>query len=136
MPYLKVDDNMMEHPKVERLSDGAFRIWMRSLTYCARLMTDGFVPRRTAASWGSLKRIGELTASGLWDDESGGYRIHDYLDWNETRERILERRRTDSARKKSWNPSGFPGVGEGEGKQNRNRGFVHPLDRQLGGDDG
>lgn len=123
MPYLRLDDNVMEHPKMERLSDPAFRIWMRGLTYCARLMTDGFIPRRLALSWGSLKRIGELMAAGLWDEAVGGYRVHDYLDWNESRERILERRRADSLRKKGGipdrNPSGVPGVGVGEGKESK-----------------
>ena len=123
MPYLRLDDNVMEHPKVERLSDAAFRIWMRGLTYCARLMTDGFVPRRTALGWGSLKRIGELTAAGLWVNRPLGYEVHDYLQWNESRARILERRRADSVRKSggnpSGNPSGVPGVGEGEGKESK-----------------
>lgn len=145
MPYLRLDDNMMEHPKVDRLSDPAFRIWMKGLTYCARLMTDGLIPRRLALSWGSLKRIGELLSAGLWDEEGVGYRVHDWLDWNESRQRILDRRRADSIRKAGGNPGRNPdgslaraGVeGVGEGKENRSRGgFVHPLDRELGGDDG
>lgn len=44
MPYLNVDDGVDEHPKIEALSDAAYRLWKASLSYCSRNETDGLVP--------------------------------------------------------------------------------------------
>ena len=44
MPYLNSDDAMPENEKVDVLSDGAFRLYVAAMHYCARHLTDGAVP--------------------------------------------------------------------------------------------
>jgi hypothetical protein len=129
MPYLNIDDGIDEHPKVEALSDAAYRLWKASLSYCSRVGTDGVVmlgkARRLTAT-GNDAVAAEIVAQGLWHDLGegctspdcieartcraegvpGAYLVHDYLQWNhskdwwETRKREqAERQRKHRARK-------------------------------------
>lgn len=91
MTYVKVDDQFPEHPKVIDIGPLAEALWLRGLCYASRNLTDGFVPL------GYLKRMGDLDAialatsladAGLWQECEGGYRVHQYSDWQRTREEI------------------------------------------------
>jgi hypothetical protein len=95
MTFLNVDDNFAEHPKVDVLTDNAFRLHVAALCYCSRLQTDGeieaskvarLVPRFRKSS------VAELVAARLWIPIDTGYAIHDYLDWNRSRAQIAESR--------------------------------------------
>jgi hypothetical protein len=83
--FIRVHENMPEHPKIEPLSDRAFRLIVETWCWCARNRTDGHVP---VASWlkrGTAKARAELVAAGLVDDDlTGGVIVHDYDDWQRT----------------------------------------------------
>ena len=146
MGWVRLDDRFPDNPKVEMLTDRAFRLHIRGLCYCSEHLTDGGVPRTVARRWGSPKSFLELFTARLWDDGvDGRYHIHDYLEYNPSREQVLARRAAQSANARArWSPASSPdgmpmalGDGYGEVRQKRSRGgFVHPLDRELGGDDG
>lgn len=106
MSWLKVDDQFCEHPKV--LAVGPLAAWLHTcaLNYCARHLTDGFLPRAKVATLADFSGIdfeglpvevgrlvkALLTARGdrgaLWSEVDGGYQIHDYLDFNPSRAEI------------------------------------------------
>lgn len=91
MPYANFDDNFPDHPKVLRLSDQAFRLFVTSVCFCARTQSDGALPREVIGRLGATKKlIDELVAAGMWDRAGGDYRVHDYLDWNRSRAEIAE----------------------------------------------
>ena len=122
MVWVKMDDIMPEHPKVAGLTDKAFRAYVRSICYSARTLADGVVPGQLARSWAALKFCEELVSAGLWEHHKKGYLIHDYHDWNDTKEQVLDRRRKDSERKRGGFPSASDrpaGVGEGVGNLRR-----------------
>lgn len=100
MTWAKLDDSFPEHPKVVVLSDAAFRVHVTALCYCARLLTDGFVPTATVRTV-KPKILRELLAD-LWEPIEGGYIIHDYLDWNGSKASVLDRRRKGAERKERW----------------------------------
>lgn len=108
MPYASIDDNMTEHPKVERLGDAAFRVYVTSICFCARNLTDGLILRNQAAKVGASPRIiRELVAAACWDEDALGWRVHDYLEWNKSREQVLAYRGTQKAKADArWNPAG------------------------------
>lgn len=87
--YIRVHENMPEHPKVEGLSDKAFRLLMETWCWSKRTRSDGHIK---AASWvkrGTVKARAELIAAGLFDDDlTGGAIIHDWDDWQQTNEEI------------------------------------------------
>lgn len=101
MVWAKLDDRFPDHPKVEALSDRAFRLYIRGLCYSVGVLTDGLVPGAKARQWGSLKSIGELMSAGLWESAKGGYAIHDFLTYNLSKADVIANRERDSYRKRS-----------------------------------
>lgn len=104
MPWANLDDQFPKHPKVVRLTDAAFRLHVSGICYAAQYLTDGhidaeatrlLVPRfRNAA-------LTELLTKGLWLEAGDSYRIHDYLQWNRSRDQVeAERDRKSKAGKK------------------------------------
>ena len=100
MPWFRLDDAAMYHPKVSALSDGAFRLWIEGGVYCTRHLTDGHITDLALRSfrYATKPRIQELATVHLWDvgEAAGGYVMHDYLDWQEPKAAIVERK--DAAR--------------------------------------
>lgn len=93
---MKLDDGFPEHPKVEQLSDRAFRLHVTALCSAQRSDTKGFISLYTLRRLGvpNPKKIASgLVAAGLWDEEPGGYQIHDFTEYNPPRDA-----RSDAAR--------------------------------------
>lgn len=77
--WIKLDVLMPEHPKIESLSDKAFRALVELWCYCGRNRNDGIV---TDKRWRQLppKVRAELASAGLVDpiDIGGGCVMHDF----------------------------------------------------------
>ncbi len=87
MPWLRIDETFAEHDKVLSLSDAAFRLHVHALCYCARLTTDGVVPRAALRSLKGTSRLAErLVEVGCWELHDKGWLVHDFLEYNPSRE--------------------------------------------------
>lgn len=92
MPWVKLDDDFSDHRKI--MAVGPLAAWMHvcALCYCARLLTDGFIPaaqvRKLADVDDATSLAALLVREGLWQSAEGGYRIHDYLEYNPSREQV------------------------------------------------
>lgn len=86
MTWVKIDDRMPEHPKIAGLRDRAFRVHVEALCYCAGSLTDGFIPEAVAKARGWTRSAGELVEARLWEAAVGGWRIHDYLEHQRSKE--------------------------------------------------
>jgi len=94
-PWVRIDENAMEHHKIGNLSDGGFRLWVQGLAHCQKFLTDGYIAEgavRLLRAY-SPKRRGELLTSGLWELSETGISVHDFLDWNESREHVMAARK-------------------------------------------
>lgn len=95
--YVRIHDGMPDHPKVDGLSDAAFRLLVTVWCWCSRHLTDGHVPAATWQKRGKEKVRDELIAAGLVDlRDDGSVYMHDYTDHQRTAEevsRIREARR-------------------------------------------
>jgi hypothetical protein len=100
--YVRVDVLLPEHPKVEALSDKAFRALVTLWCYCGRQRTDGAVTRKQWEAWPPKVRT-ELIDAGLARpiDISGGAAMHDFLEHQRSREEIdeLSARRSEAGKK-------------------------------------
>jgi hypothetical protein len=104
MPWANLDDQFPKHPKVLPLSDAAFRLHVAGICYCAQYETNGIVaaemvpllvPRYRA------RTLDDLVGRRLWMPHPEGYEIHDYLEWNRSKEQIeAERERKRKAGRK------------------------------------
>jgi hypothetical protein len=118
MPYLNTDDGFPEHPKVDALSDGAFRLHVAGMHYAAKNLSDGTVPRgrvdRLKPGYKPLQ-LKELLRGGLWHEGGQGcdtehcppgtadvFVIHDYLQWNKSREWWESERARKAKNKADW----------------------------------
>lgn len=98
MTWAKVDDQFAEHPKVLALGRDRFAamgLWLLGLTYSSRYLTDGFIPAGALPS-GTNKLASRLVAVLLWERVQDGYRIHDFSDYQPSREEA-EKLRADRA---------------------------------------
>lgn len=112
MAWVRIDDRLHSHPKVLRAwahDPAAIGLHLLALSYSADYLTDGVIGPAFVLTQLPQKRrrdraVAALVQSGLWERNGEGWIIHDYLDFNESRQQILDRRATDAARK---NPRRF-----------------------------
>lgn len=90
-PFIRVHENMPEHPKVEPLTDKAFRLLIETWCWSKRAKTDGHVHAKVWTKRGTAKTRTELLAAGLVEDDlTGGVIVHDYDKWQMTSDEISE----------------------------------------------
>jgi hypothetical protein len=104
--WVKYDDQFPDHPKLAALGDlGPLAGWLHvaATCYCSRHLTDGFLPSGALSRLATFPRrvqASDLAAAlvrvGLWEQAEDGYRVHDYLDYNPSREQV-ERKRAEWA---------------------------------------
>lgn len=101
MTWIKLDDQFPDHPKVAQAGALAELLYVNALAYASRYLTDGFIPHAIVAKlvvWdfegapSNYDLAERLVAAGLWELVEGGYRIHDYLDYNPSREQVFAER--------------------------------------------
>lgn len=92
MPWVKLDDAMPKHPKVLHLRDRAFRAHIEAICYSAHYLTDGLIETEVARREGWTRDALALVEAGVWEETGTGWRIHDYLAYNPSREQVLRER--------------------------------------------
>jgi len=128
MAWVRIDDRFASHPKVLAAGPLAMAMQIAALCYCNRELTDGYVPRsaaRTLLDWEIVRAddriykigvscgmsgddvgcawvIGILVESGMWEEVQGGYQVHDYLDYQPSREQVEEERAKTAKRQEEW----------------------------------
>ena len=89
MSWLKLDDQFFDHPKVVQAGRDAAWLHIAGMLYCARYLTDGFIPQGMVRRLTDVDRPEEcahtLVAVRLWEEAQGGYLVHDYLHYNPSR---------------------------------------------------
>ncbi len=98
MPWVRIDDGVYDHPKFLGLTFEASGVWLHTLAWSARQLTDGKLPRQavarlTAGDKRLTKIARELVAAGLWDEAEDGWEIHDFHDYQPTAAGVEEERR-------------------------------------------
>ena len=85
----RLDTGWHAHPKLLRLGLAAMGLHAWSISYCDSTRSDGFVPN---GAWPALPGVNQarerLVEAGLWVAAPDGYLLHDYTDYNRTREQI------------------------------------------------
>jgi hypothetical protein len=101
--WARLDDDANDSEKLVALSDAAWRMYGCGLIHCNRKLTDGFIAAAKIHTFGVKAKNKEAVADELcrslvpgkgplWEKVDGGYRVHDYLDWNDSRDKVLKQR--------------------------------------------
>lgn len=80
----------------------AVGLYVRCGTYAADHTTDGFVERSIVILYGTEALAARLVDAGLWHRTRGGWNMHDYLDYNPSREAVEKERKDKADRQKRW----------------------------------
>lgn len=112
MAWVRLDDRFPDHPKVDPLSDGAFRLHVSAICYAANHLTDGFIPTLRAARLVPRFKSSypkELEKAGLWEPQgTEGWRIHHYLDFQPSADEVrAERERISATRAQAGRVGGL-----------------------------
>jgi len=106
MPWVKLDDRFPSHRKIALLSDRAFRLHVSAICWSAENLTDGHIGDRELALITRIRGVKatakELEAAGVWDRMDDGWSIHDYLDYNPSREQVLLDRKKNAERQERF----------------------------------
>lgn len=100
--WVKLDDSFFSHPKIVNAGTEAVGLYVLALTYSAHHLTDGHVPEawvRQAVGSKAHKLSAALVEHRLWSRNGTGWVIHDFHDYNPTREQVATKRAADSRRK-------------------------------------
>lgn len=90
--YVKVSTQITEHPKMLRVPRAHRWVYIEVLCYCARNLTDGFIPAEYVRRNCDDDELLSLIDAGFIHHAPGGYLIHDYLDWQTPRATIEAKR--------------------------------------------
>jgi hypothetical protein len=111
MPWIRLSDDYLGDEKISALSHGGFRLWHEGLAHCRRHQTDGLIPfsiMRQLPTF-SKSREKELATplredmAPLWElIPKMGYKVHNYLEWNPSKDWEQERRAESKARMRGW----------------------------------
>lgn len=122
MSWARLDDAILDNPKIIAVGPLGFALHVAAITWCARNLTDGFIPKRKVISLldlpslqvsetTKLRVLHTLTADdlamdlerlNLWHDRGEHWEVHDYLKYNFSRAQVLERRRKTAERVKKY----------------------------------
>jgi hypothetical protein len=126
VPWVRFDDQKPINRKVRGLSDPAYRLNDEAIFWCARNLTDGFVPATdlpdVASARRPLKFVPELVVRALWhlSDEvcksrhcpanpnrrpelaDDGWLIHDYFEYQPTKTKVLKEREQNAERQRRY----------------------------------
>lgn len=104
--WVKLDDSMPDDPDVDRLSDGAFRLYVSGICHCAKHLTDGLIDAERVPRLIRKFRptyAAELVAAGLWQVvPDGGYVVRSYTKYNRSRDWWTKKREADAKRLADW----------------------------------
>lgn len=103
MSWAKIDDRANEHRKQLDAGAEACWLWACGLMYANRQPArDGFIPERMLGLlypfMSATKLAKALVRVGLWDKAPGGYLIHEFTKWNQSREQVEAERKNGRAR--------------------------------------
>ncbi len=105
MPWVRLDDRFTDHPKVDALSDGAFRLHVAGMCHAARYLTDGMVPadrvNRLTPNYRPA-HLNELVERALCVKHGVAYEIHNFTVWNKSKAWWDDKRRKDAERLAKW----------------------------------
>lgn len=105
MSWLRLDDDMLDHPKwVRAIRDGgsaALHLWIGLCSWCSRHLTDGEIPadmvetiagpRGTKVTAKARRALAD--ASLIVQRDDGGVTVVDYLERNPSRAEVTEKKR-------------------------------------------
>lgn len=111
MRWLKLDVNFASNPKLIAVGPHAAYVYIRGLAYCVANLTDGMIPKKEARRWAGKSVLQRLITihpgqhNPLWFDIGWAFNVHDFSQWQETKEQVEERARRNRLKVQNYRKS-------------------------------
>lgn len=105
MTYIRLDDQITDHPKIAAAGPTAAWLFVCALCYCSRHLTDGFIPDGAVTQLSNVTKprlqLGRLVGANLIHEVDGGWQVTDYLQWQRSRAEVndIKAKRAEAGRK-------------------------------------
>jgi hypothetical protein len=100
MGWFKTDDQLAFHAKVVAAGNSAMGLWIRAGSWSSAQLTDGFIPTHMANAMANAMANpcdqDALVDAGLWDEVDGGFRFHDWSEFQPSAEEERAKRKARS----------------------------------------
>lgn len=94
MSWIRLDDQIAHHPKILKCPPTACWMYVACLGYAQRYLTNGLIPASCVPTLSHLERpsraIRQLVTAGLLEKADGGWQIHHYLHFNDSKEDVTK----------------------------------------------
>ena len=116
MSWFPLEETITDHPKILQVGHKGFALYVAGLCYASKHLTNGFILTPAVSSLlpdlrAQVAKVAVgLVNAGLWEETSGGYQVHDYLDYQRSREQVEARRREGAARQRKLQDKRRPAV--------------------------
>ncbi len=136
MSWAKLDDRANEHPKQLAAGGEACWLWACGLMYANRQRErTGYIPEAVVPMLYPAKNVKRLASKlvdvGLWEKAKGGYQVHDFQEWNKSKDQVdaeREATRNRVAEHRRNKRGNAPSNGDGNGDGNADGNGVTPHD--------
>ena len=120
LTWCRISNAFPDNPKVLRVGPNAAYLWLVSIAWASRNLTDGFIPTqqiKRLVDWDDIievrrdgrhkgehrfvqatELVARLVEAGLWEQVTDGYRIHDFLHWQRSKARVEQLRQERAER--------------------------------------
>lgn len=143
MSWFKVDDTAHTHPKLRGAGTAAIGLWTLGGSYAAQYLTDGMVHAHFAKTNATASQLAKLVKAGLWhpaghdclrcpQPADGDYFIHDYLEYNPSRAKVVAERERAAEKKRKQRAGGGNGP---DPEPNRSENAADPEPNREGNED-
>jgi hypothetical protein len=104
MPWARFDDEFDDDPELDLIGPVAACLFVCSVTWCNRNLTDGFLPKARAAklTGGVPESVASLLKYGWWTVDGDGYRVRNFLKYNMSAEQVATERERANDRQKRY----------------------------------
>ncbi len=108
MAWTRIDDKFLMNPKIQTAGPLGMALYLAGLIYANANLTDGFIVESMlpvlcgmAYQTPSKGMAQVLVNLNLWEKVEGGYQIHDFLEFNKSRDQIktLNKQRAENGAK-------------------------------------
>ena len=108
MAWTRIDDKFLMNPKIQSAGAYGMALYLSGLIYSNTNLTDGYIPDVMLPALCGLayqtpgkKVAGMLVDLNLWERVPGGYKIHDFLTFNKSKQEIelLNKQRAENGAK-------------------------------------
>lgn len=101
MTYIRIDDQITDHPKIASAGPAAAWMFVCALCYASRHLTDGFIPKGVLTQICNVpsprKSMSTLVTVGLVDERPGGWQIRSWSEYQRTSAEIADIQRKRAA---------------------------------------